>query len=693
MADVGRIGPYELKGELGRGAMARVWRAWDPNLEREVAIKEPLFDPSLPEGVLEEMGRRFVAEGRAAARLNHPNVVTIHAADVWDGRPAIVMELVEGATLTALLASGPLEPAQALAVLDQLLDALGYAHGRGVVHRDVKPDNVFVSADGRVKLADFGIAHVDSGATRATVAGAVLGTPGYMSPEQARGADVDARSDLFSVGVIAYEMLTGNNPFGSGDATTLLYRIVHEDVPELPESAAAGISSDLRPAIMAALAKDPANRPATAADFRRMLHGELSLPTPSGVTDSTASFDATRDTAVREALMSALSQGTAAGTGFTQETVVSQQQTASLNATNSSSGAYEGQAGKRRSYVPYLVVGVVAVAILGIVLFSAMGSGGGSGSTGAPTANAAGTSLTMTFDGGGATGGSMTPIECAANTSVTIPKCGFLYDGHTFVGWRDESGTLVQPGETLVVQGNTTLTAVWDADQCTISYLGAGAEGSMASATVDYGTEYVLPKCAFTWSGHEFELWVDEGGMTYEPGDTLLVNGDKTLVARWKDTSQAATNAAGSGASNTSQSSQPSQSTSSSSALSASTFPRNWRGTYEGYSEFTSDNVIRRQCSMDFTSVSSGGALEAVVYIGVSENADGATTGSYAASGSIDWQTGKIHLEGTRWVNQGGLIGWGGFNGTVSASDWSISGQWYDPEGEASPGAWYMRAQ
>lgn len=272
------IGPYELRGELGRGAMARVWRAWDTNLEREVAIKEPLYDSQLSTGVAEELSNRFVAEGRAAARLSqHPNIVTIYAADIWDGRPAIVMELIEGATLSELLVRGALTPQETVSILDQLLDAVGYAHEHGVVHRDIKPDNVFVTSNGVVKLADFGIAHVDyAAATHATVAGTVLGTPGYMSPEQATGRPVDGRSDLFSVGVLAYEMLTGRNPFGAGydaDSTTVIYRIVREPVAELPDYVKNGLQVDLRPAIMASLQKDPSLRPQTAREFKAMLHG------------------------------------------------------------------------------------------------------------------------------------------------------------------------------------------------------------------------------------------------------------------------------------------------------------------------------------------------------------------------------------------------------------------------------------
>ena len=270
-----QIGPYELRGELGRGAMARVWRAWDASLRREVAIKEPLFDPRLPQETLDEMARRFVAEGRAVARLSHPNIVAVYATDVWDGRPAIVMELVEGVTLTHLLAAGPLPIDEALAILDQLLDAVSYAHWRGVIHRDIKPDNIFVTATGQAKLADFGVAHVEGeGVTRLTMAGSVLGTPGYMSPEQAQGKPIDGRSDLFSIGVVAYEMLTGENPFaaGSPDATTMIYRIVHEPVSDLQLRVPSAPDCVIQ-AVMAALEKAPDERPPSAEAFKRMLHG------------------------------------------------------------------------------------------------------------------------------------------------------------------------------------------------------------------------------------------------------------------------------------------------------------------------------------------------------------------------------------------------------------------------------------
>jgi len=269
------IGPYELRGELGRGAMAVVWLGFDSRLERMVAIKEPMIAATTPDYAVADLSARFVREGRAAAQLNHPGIVTIHAADVFDGRPAIVMEYIEGETLASILDRGPLPPAAAVSILDQLLDAVAYAHDKGVVHRDIKPDNVFVTPDGRVKLADFGIAHVGSSATL-TQAGTVMGTPGYMAPEQVTGGGVDGRADIFAIGAIAYEMLSGRNPFGATDGmapTTVMYRIVHEEPPGLPAGALADLPVAMAPIIGTALSKDPADRFSDARAFRAALAG------------------------------------------------------------------------------------------------------------------------------------------------------------------------------------------------------------------------------------------------------------------------------------------------------------------------------------------------------------------------------------------------------------------------------------
>lgn len=277
------IGPYEIRGELGRGAMATVWRAWDSRIKREVAIKEPRFEEGMAEDVKEDIAERFAKEGRAAAKLNHPGIVTIYEADVYDGRPVIVMEYIKGQTLHDVLIGGSLPPQTVLQILDQLLDAVGFAHQNDIVHRDIKPDNIFLTEDRRVQLTDFGIARTGDSKKKKTQVGTVLGTPGYMSPEQAKGLPVDSRTDIFAIGVIAYEMLTGANPFdieGGGDATSILYRIVHEPVVELPDSVTAGLPDDIRPVIAAALSKDPDDRPHSAEAFKAMLHGQTVLPPP-----------------------------------------------------------------------------------------------------------------------------------------------------------------------------------------------------------------------------------------------------------------------------------------------------------------------------------------------------------------------------------------------------------------------------
>jgi tRNA A-37 threonylcarbamoyl transferase component Bud32 len=277
------LGPYELRGELGRGAWAVVWRAWDPKLEREVAIKEPLARPDLDETHLDEMYARFVREGRLAAKLNHPGIVTIYAADIFDGHSAIVMELVEGPTLSSLLQARAVDANQAVTILDQVLDALGYAHERGVVHRDIKPDNIFIGERGRAKLADFGVAVVPSSGTDAEL---VVGTPGYMSPEQVRGEAVDARADVFAVGVLAYELLSGRNPFGAAEPVSphvIMQRIL-TDEPQ-PLVTLSGGSSRLWLVISRALSKDRAARYQSAEEMRNDLlrvSASPSMLVPSG---------------------------------------------------------------------------------------------------------------------------------------------------------------------------------------------------------------------------------------------------------------------------------------------------------------------------------------------------------------------------------------------------------------------------
>src|SRR5262249_34660817 len=211
-----RLGAYEILAPLGAGGMGEVYRARDSRLGREGAIK--LLPVELSEN--RDRMRRFETEARAASALNHPNIVRIHEVGESEGRPFIVMELVAGSTLRELLAGGPLATKRLLSIAVQAAEGLAKAHASGIVHRDLKPENLMVTEDGLVKILDFGLAkltqpEVVSGATEAptasggTEAGIVMGTIGYMSPEQALGKPLDYRSDQFSFGSIVYEMTTG----------------------------------------------------------------------------------------------------------------------------------------------------------------------------------------------------------------------------------------------------------------------------------------------------------------------------------------------------------------------------------------------------------------------------------------------------------------------------------------------------
>jgi len=250
--------------------MGVVYSAHDLSLEREVALKELVFPAGLTHAVREEMLLRFSREARAAARLSHPNVVQVF--DVFDegDRHFIAMELLSGENLGAVLARCRLPIETSVAVLVQVLDALQAAHEVGVVHRDIKPDNVFLLDDGRVKVADFGIARVMDGsaATLQTQFGTVLGTPGYMSPEQVMGLEVDGRSDVFAVGAVGYEMLTGNCPFAAPSTGAVLYRVANENPAPL---AAQGIPPGIAATIMRALEKHPESRYQSAAEMARDL--------------------------------------------------------------------------------------------------------------------------------------------------------------------------------------------------------------------------------------------------------------------------------------------------------------------------------------------------------------------------------------------------------------------------------------
>ena len=234
-----RLGPYEIVSPLGAGGMGEVYRARDAKLARDVAIKV------LPESVASDAKAlaRFEHEARAVAALSHPNILSIFDFGTHDGTTYAVTELLEGETFRELLRRGPLSPRRATELATQVAHGLAAAHGKGVVHRDLKPENLFLTTDRLVKILDFGVAHrtepvkpgeETSAATvsRQTDPGAVIGTVGYMSPEQVRGEVVDHRSDLFSFGAVLYEVLTGRQAFRRGSAVETMAAILNEEPPE-----------------------------------------------------------------------------------------------------------------------------------------------------------------------------------------------------------------------------------------------------------------------------------------------------------------------------------------------------------------------------------------------------------------------------------------------------------------------------
>ena len=263
-----QLGRYEILAELGRGAMGAVFRARDPKIDRIVAIKT-IAVAGADATSMQKYRQRFFREAQAAGRLSHPGIVTIHDVDEDEAThtPFIVMEYADGQTLYDFVLQSPggrLPPATALELMEQVAGALHYAHSAGIVHRDIKPANIIVTAEGRTKIMDFGIAKISL--SEATLPGQVLGTPAYMSPEQINGKAVDGRSDLFSLGVIAYWLLTGVKPF-DGDTLTEVCAQVAGKNPQPASEAAPGLGAEYDHFLSRALAKDPAQRYQTGKEF------------------------------------------------------------------------------------------------------------------------------------------------------------------------------------------------------------------------------------------------------------------------------------------------------------------------------------------------------------------------------------------------------------------------------------------
>ena len=267
-----KIGKYEIISILGKGAMGIVYKALDPDIDRQVAIKTIRFDLASETTDNEEIMQRFMREAQAAGRLSHPNIITIFDVGREKDLTYIVMQFIEGPSLQRLIAHGEKFSIQEITkIMEQVCGALDYAHQHGIVHRDIKPGNILLDNVRKPFICDFGVARVDT--STLTQSGTAVGTPSYMSPEQVMGKKVDKRSDIFSLGCILYEFLTGRRPFEAESITTVIYKIINEEPPSLSE-VKKGLPAGFEKIIGKALAKDPNDRyqdcNQLAADLRNL---------------------------------------------------------------------------------------------------------------------------------------------------------------------------------------------------------------------------------------------------------------------------------------------------------------------------------------------------------------------------------------------------------------------------------------
>ncbi|MDD2720013.1 MAG: serine/threonine-protein kinase [Gallionella sp.] len=261
---ISQLGRYEVLGELGQGAMGVVYKAKDPLIDRQVAIKT--ISLSLAGDEIDEYEGRFYQEAKAAGRLNHPNIVTIYDVGKSDDIAYIAMEFLQGRELRDIMRDdGDMPVEQVLDIVAQVASGLAYAHEHGIVHRDIKPSNIMVIRDGLVKITDFGIARMASSAVR-TQTGMVLGSPKYMSPEQVLGKDIDQRSDIFSLGVMLYEMLTREAPFSGENVNAIMYQTLNA-IPKSPSQLNSGVPEMLNFIVAKALAKERDDRYQNAKDL------------------------------------------------------------------------------------------------------------------------------------------------------------------------------------------------------------------------------------------------------------------------------------------------------------------------------------------------------------------------------------------------------------------------------------------
>jgi serine/threonine-protein kinase len=287
-----KIGKYDVEERVGEGAMGVVYRAVDPVLKRRVAIK--VMSDAFAQN--DDLRERFLREAQAAGSLQHPNVITIYDFGDVDGHPYIAMEFVEGQDVAELIAHQvPLSVVDKLDLAIGVLQGLAYAHKRGIVHRDIKPANIRVDDEGKARIMDFGVAHLAS--SNMTKSGVMLGTPSYMAPEQIVGGKVGPQTDVFSVGAVLYELLTGARPFDGGTLQAVMYRVLSENPASL-STVVPGLPAKLNDVVMRALAKDAENRYSSALDMANDLIAIRAAIDASAASPGTLSLRATIESAI-----------------------------------------------------------------------------------------------------------------------------------------------------------------------------------------------------------------------------------------------------------------------------------------------------------------------------------------------------------------------------------------------------------
>jgi serine/threonine protein kinase len=367
MSAVESLGKYEIRRQLGRGAMGTVYEGFDPVIERIVAIKTVRLPEVADDETAEEIAR-FRREAQAAGRLTHPNIVGVFDYGETADLAYIVMEFVDGPPLKNLLDKNERFPLPRIArIMEDLLAGLQFSHERGVVHRDIKPANLMLTKTGQAKIADFGIARIESSSM--TQAGTVLGTPAYMSPEQFMGQVVDARSDIYSSGVLLYQLLTGERPF-EGSMSAIMHKALNTEAP-MPSQISVTAPRQFDAVVRRAMAKRPEDRYASAADFMLAIREAVAAPPPVEVPSEAS--DATMVVVPRSAGTETPEIGTT-----TRPAELSVSSLAASIAPPPASTRTPGQAARKSSSLPIVIgAGVAGLAVLGSVGYFLFAGGPG----------------------------------------------------------------------------------------------------------------------------------------------------------------------------------------------------------------------------------------------------------------------------------------------------------------------------